>query len=61
VGKITFESIESEVRFHNPLKHFAEDDHRLEIRKDPLLGDVSVYNSYLKDKARHSSESVTPI
>ncbi len=52
MGKITFESIESEVRFHNPLKDFAEDVHRLEIRKDPLLGDVSVYNSYLKDKVK---------
>ena len=52
MGKIRFESIESEVRFHNPLKDFTEDIHRLEIRKDPLLGDVSVYNSYLKDKAK---------
>ena len=52
MDKITFEIIESEVRFHNPLKDFAEDSQRLEIRKDPLLGDVSVYNSYLKDKAK---------
>lgn len=50
--KITFERIQSEARFHNPMKDFAEDVHRLEIRKDPLLGDVSVYNSYLKDKAK---------
>ena len=52
MGKIVFERIESEVRFHNPLRDFAEDLHRLEIRKDPLLGDVSVYNPYLKDKAK---------
>lgn len=52
MGKITFQKIESEVRFHNPLRDFAEDIHRLEIRKDPLLGDVSVYNPYLKDKAK---------
>jgi UDPglucose--hexose-1-phosphate uridylyltransferase len=52
MSKIRFESIASEVRFHNPLRDFAEDLHRLEIRKDPLLGDVSVYNPYLKDKAR---------
>ncbi|HAM50482.1 MAG TPA: hypothetical protein DCP92_07205 [Nitrospiraceae bacterium] len=52
MSKITFESIESEVRFHNPLRDFAEDLHRLEIRKDPLLGDVSVHNPYLKDKAK---------
>lgn len=50
--KIAFERIQSEVRFNNPLKDFAEDVHMLEIRKDPLLGDVSVYNSYLKDKAK---------
>jgi UDPglucose--hexose-1-phosphate uridylyltransferase len=52
MSKITFERIESEVRFHNPLRDFAEDLHKLEIRKDPLLGDVSVYNPYLKDKAK---------
>ncbi len=52
MGRITFQKIESEVRFHNPLRDFAEDVHRLEIRKDPLLGDVSVYNPYLKDKAK---------
>jgi len=52
MSKIIFESIESEVRFHNPLRDFAEDFQRLEIRKDPLLGDVSVYNRYLKDKAK---------
>lgn len=52
MGKIKFEIIESEVRFHNPMKDFAEDLQRLEVRKDPLLSDVSVYNSYLKDKAK---------
>ena len=34
------------------MRDFAEDRHRLEIRKYPLLGDVSVYNAYLKDKAK---------
>lgn len=52
VGRIRFERIRSEVRFNNPLKDFAEDSHTLEIRKEPLLGDVSVYNPYLKDKAK---------
>ena len=50
--KIVFERIQSEVRFHNPLRDFAEDIHPLEIRKDPLLGDVSIHNPYLKDKAK---------
>lgn len=52
MSKITFERIESEVKFQNPLRDFAEDLQRLEIRKDPLLGDVSVYNPSMKDKAR---------
>jgi galactose-1-phosphate uridylyltransferase len=52
VANITFERIQSEVRFHNPLRDFAEDLHPLEIRKDPLLGDVSIHNPYLKDKAK---------
>ncbi|HXX54027.1 MAG TPA: hypothetical protein VEI28_05595 [Thermodesulfovibrionales bacterium] len=52
MASIAFECIHSEVRFHNPLRDFAEDLHSLEIRKDPLLGDVSIYNPYLKDKAK---------
>jgi len=52
MSKIKFESITSEVRFLNPLRDFAEDRQMLEIRKDPLLGDVSVFNPYLKDKAK---------
>lgn len=52
MAKIAFERIQSEVRFHNPLKDFAEDLHPLEIRRDPLLGDVSIHNPYLKDKAK---------
>lgn len=52
MAEIAFKSIESKVRFHNPLKDFAEEVHSLQIRKDPLLGDVSVYNPYLKDKAK---------
>ena len=52
MARIVFERIHSEVRFHNPLRDFAEDLHLLEIRRDPLLGDVSVHNPYLKDKAK---------
>ena len=52
MGKIVFESIESDVRFLNPLKEFAEDVQTLQIRKDPLLGDTSVFNPELKDKAQ---------
>ena len=49
---ISFKSIKSNVRFLNPLKEFAEDTQTLEIRKDPLLGDTSVFNPELKDKAQ---------
>ena len=52
MGGISFERFESEARFHNPLSNFAEEVHRLEVRRDPLLGDTSVYNPYLKDKAK---------
>ena len=52
MNKILFQRIESEARFHNPLRDFSEDRHMIEIRKDPLLGDTSVYNPYLKDKAK---------
>ena len=36
----------------NPLKEFAEDAQTIQIRKDPLLGDTSVFNPELKDKAQ---------
>ena len=52
MGRIAFESIASDVRFLNPMKEFAEDVQTLEIRKDPLLGDTSVFNPELKDKAQ---------
>lgn len=52
MGRISFETIVSDVRFLNPLKDFAEDVQTLQIRKDPLLGDTSVFNPELKDKAR---------
>ena len=52
MGRIVFESIESDVCFLNPMKEFAEDVQTLQIRKDPLLGDTSVFNPELKDKAQ---------
>jgi galactose-1-phosphate uridylyltransferase len=52
MGRITFESLESDVRFLNPMKEFTEDVQTLQIRKDPLLGDTSVFNPELKDKAQ---------
>ena len=52
MGRIIFESMKSDVRFLNPMKEFAEDVQTLQIRKDPLLGDISVFNPELKDKAQ---------
>jgi galactose-1-phosphate uridylyltransferase len=52
MGTITFERHPSTFRILNPFNHFAEEEHRVEVRKDPLLGDTSVYNPYLKDKAK---------
>ena len=52
MGKIEFKSTESNVRFLNPMKEFAEDVQTLQVRKDPLLGDTSVLNPKFKNKAQ---------
>jgi galactose-1-phosphate uridylyltransferase len=52
MSRLIFETTESVVRFMNPLKEFAEDSQTIEVRKDPLLGDTSVFNPELKDKAQ---------
>ncbi len=52
MGKIVFEKIPSTLTILNPFNNFVPEDHRVEVRKDPLLGDTSVYNPYLKDKAK---------
>jgi len=50
--KIAFEKISSTFTILNPFNDFAPEEHGVEVRKDPLLGDTSVHNPYLKDKAR---------
>jgi UDPglucose--hexose-1-phosphate uridylyltransferase len=52
MGTIAFERRVSSFRILNPFNAFAEEEHSVEVRKDPLLGDTSVYNPYLKDKAK---------
>ena len=52
MAKIHFEKIRSELAMLNPYNNFAEELHTVEVRKDPLLGDVSVYNPFLRDKAK---------
>jgi len=36
----------------NPLNEFTRETQRVEVRKDPLLGHVSVYNPLLRDKVK---------
>ena len=52
MSKIKFETIQSDFKILNPFKNFAEESHLVEVRRDPLLGDTSVYNPFLKDKAK---------
>jgi galactose-1-phosphate uridylyltransferase len=52
MGTIAFERHASSFRILNPFNDFAEEEHSVEVRKDPLLGDTSIYNPFLKDKAK---------
>ncbi len=52
MGNITFEKVSSTFTILNPFNNFAPEEHSVEVRKDPLLGDTSIHNPYLKDKAR---------
>ncbi len=52
MGKIAFEKISSTFTILNPFNNFAPEEHRVEVRRDPLLGDMSIHNPYLKDKAK---------
>lgn len=52
LNTIAFEKISSGFTILNPFNNFASEEHRVEVRKDPLLGDTSVYNPFLKDKAK---------
>lgn len=52
MGNIAFETISSTFTILNPFNNFAPEDHHVEVRRDPLLGDTSIHNPYLKDKAR---------
>jgi len=52
MSKIRFESSRTDLTLLDPFKDFSEEVHIVEIRKDPLVGDVSVYNPRLKDKVK---------
>ena len=49
---IIFRTTESSLKILNPYKGFREDSHRVEVRKDPLLGHKSVYNANLREKVK---------
>jgi len=49
---IAFDKIKSTFTILNPFNNFASEEQRVEVRRDPLLGDTSVYNPFMKDKAR---------
>ena len=52
MGAITFEKISSASTILNPFNNFAPEEHCVEVRKDPLLGDTSIHNPFLMNKAR---------
>ena len=49
---IRFDNFYSTSSFLNPFKEFREDTHTVTVRKDPLLGDISIYNPCIKDKVK---------
>ena len=52
MSKIKFENFDTELTLLNPFRDFSEESHTVKVRKDPLLGDISVYNPRLKDKVK---------
>lgn len=52
MSKIRFETSDTDLTLLNPLRGFSEEVHIVKIRRDPLLGDISVYNPRLKDKVK---------
>ena len=52
MSRIRFETSEADLTLLNPFRGFSEEVHIVKIRKDPLLGDISVYNPRLKDKVK---------
>ncbi len=52
MAAISFESVASTFTILSPQNNFAAEIHQVEVRKDPLLRDTSVYNPFLKDKAK---------
>jgi galactose-1-phosphate uridylyltransferase len=54
MGAITFDSTASTLSLRNPFNGFAVEEHRVEVRRDPILGDTSVLNRYQQNKTGFS-------
>ena len=52
MSNIRFETSDADLTLLNPFRGFSEEVHIVKTRKDPLLGDISVYNPRLKDKVK---------
>jgi galactose-1-phosphate uridylyltransferase len=52
MAKIAFQREMSTAMIRNPHKGFAEEQHHIEVRRDPLLGHRSVYNAGLREKVK---------
>jgi galactose-1-phosphate uridylyltransferase len=57
VGTIDFERAESRVLVRNPLRGFAAEEQRVEVRRDPILGATSILNPFLASKAGFFGEN----
>lgn len=52
MSEIDFETSDLHPGFLNPFGDFREETHTVQVRRDPLLGDVSLYNPRLKEKVK---------
>jgi galactose-1-phosphate uridylyltransferase len=57
MGAIVFESTTSSSLLCNPLNGFALEEHTVEVRRDPILGDTSVLNRYQANKTGFYGEN----
>lgn len=57
MASIGFESVASTLAIRNPFNGFAVEEHRVEVRRDPILGDTSVLNRYQQNKTGFSGEN----
>jgi galactose-1-phosphate uridylyltransferase len=57
MGTIGFESVASTLAIRNPFNGYALQEQRVEVRRDPILGDTSVLNRYQQTKAGFFGEN----